>query len=300
MNSPATIVNRSLDRIRRPDLAIGDIQEGSEGSRPALRAYLPALRDLIRTAHWAWARRHVPLQLLGDATGQTLRAGTAVLPPWRYCYALPTDCEKVRYVPWNSQPQTPTNPPIMTNLNAAPLSSVRLIPAPFLVTQDVNYPVLVNAPDTWADVPNWASTAGTGPTNRTVICSNVQNAWCVYSAFTPYPSQWDANFEEALVQVLASRLCAALAPDKFMLQLLQITTAGAKLKISQARASNANESGFPQTTDHIPDWIQTRNAGGGAWGPLGGPGFGGAWGGGACGGLGGGFDGIALGNGSVF
>lgn len=304
MTVPADIVNRALDAIGRTDLIIGDLQEGTEGARPALRAYLPAIRQLIRGARWDWSRKHVPLQLLGDATGQTTGAGTLVLPPWRYCYALPTDCEKVRFVPWNSQQEQP-NPPVSQAFQNPPLNTVRLIPAPYLVTMDVNYPPMPFNPTTWADVPNWASTNGTGPTTRTVICTNVKCAWAVYSAFTPYPSQWDSLFEEALVQLLASRLAMPLAKDPRMaMGLMKQATESGKRMLSIARANAANESGFPQSTDMRPDWMGVRNAGGGFWGGFWGGGFGlgplggggaGAWGGGY-----GGYEGVSFGDGSVY
>ena len=72
--------------------------------------------------------------------------------------------------------------------------------------------------------------------------------------------------------------------------------AAAKTMISEARATNANESGFPQTTDHDPDWMRIRNVGAG-WG-AGGNLWQGAWNGPGV--LGYGWDAVSWPDGSVY
>ena len=296
MSTPADIVNRVLDGLGRSDIVLGDLQEGTEGAKPALRAYGPAVRQLLRAAHWDWSRKFAPLVMLGDATGQTPNVGTLVTPPWTYEYQLPIDCMKARFLPWNSQPVSPT-PPIMTGLGNPPLNALRLIPAPFLVALDYNYPVVVGQPPAWDAGPNWWDITGTGPSQRTVILTNVNMAWLVYTALVVYPSQWDSLFEEALVQVLIARLAMSLVKDKkFALQVKNEAIAAAKQMLSEARAANANESGFPQTTDHTPAWMRARNAGTG-WGSQ----WGGALGGYAGPGvLGYGWDAMGFGDGNVY
>lgn len=306
MSSPAGIVNRALDLIGRSDLVIGEMEEGTEAAKPALRAYGPAMRQLLRAAHWDFARKQAPLTLLADATGQTPYVGTAVAAPWTYEYSLPIDCMKVRFLPWNSNPVQP-NPPIMTGVTQPPLNAVRLQPAPYIVALDYNYPVQTGQPPSWDQVPDWASTAGEGPTQRTVILTNVgpqtQSGGSfiypslVYTCLVVYPSQWDSLFEEAMVNYLAQKLAMSLCADKkWALQVRSEAIKAAKEMITEARAVNANESGYPQTTDHYPDWMRIRNAGGGnyggrggAYGPYSGPGI-----------LYGGFDSMSWSDGSVY
>lgn len=285
MSTPASIVNRALDLIGRSDLEIGELQEGTEAAKPALRAYGPAVRQLLRAAHWGFARKQFPLTLLADATGQTAGVDTKVQAPWTYEYAWPTDCIKARFLPWNSNPVQPT-PPIMTNVTSPPLNAVRLTPAPFLVALDYQHPIQQGCYPSWPNLPDWADTPGEGPTQRTVIYTNVppqpQGASApttypslVYTALVVYPSQWDALFEEALVQFLGQKLAMPLIEDKKFARVRQDDLIkAAKGMIMEARAVNANESGFPQTISRMAEWSRVRNAASGYWWGNGGVAFG--------------------------
>jgi hypothetical protein len=267
---PADIINRSLDYIGRSDLIIGDIEEGTEAAEPALRAYGPARKQLLRAAHWNFARRQAQLTLLADATGNTAGVGTTVQAPWYYCYAFPTDCLKARFLPWNGNSSQPTTP-LTTGPNNI-LNPISFIPAPFIVALESNYPIIpvttATTYSTWASVPAWWDATGTGPYNRTVINTNVPPyvngdtttyPSLVYTCDVIYPSQWDALFEQAMVSLLAARLALSLAKDpKFGLELQTRSIASAKAAIADARATNGNEAGFPQTQDHLPDYVRIR------------------------------------------
>jgi hypothetical protein len=305
--TPASLVNRALDQLGRPELALGELEEGTEGAKPALRAYGPAVRQLHRVAHWDFARKQAPLLMLGDATGQTPNVGKKVLAPFCYEYALPIDCMKMRFVPWNSNPQQP-NPPIMTGLGQQPLNAVRLRPAPFLLSLDYNYPVETGNAIVAQGIPDWANCTGTGPQQRTVILTNVPpqpqtNApvvmpCAVYTCLVVYPSQWDSLFEQALVNYLVQLLAMALVKGTIAEKRAVRDDAIkiAKGMIEEARATNANESGYPQTTSHTPDWISARNQGGGNYG-----GWGGSYDGYSGPGiLWGGYDSVAWSDGSVY
>lgn len=303
---PSDVVNRALDALGRSDLIIGDIEEGTEAAKPALRAYSPARRQLLRAAPWSFARKQAPLTMLADATGQTPNVGIQVIAPWTYEYAVPIDMVKARFLPWNSNPQQP-NPPLMTNLGQPPLNAVRLKPAPFLLSTDYNYPVEVGVPSDWSQVPQWWTAEQTGPVQRTVILTNVPPQpqtnmptvfpSLVYTADIIYPSQWDDLFEEAMVAYLAQKLAMSLAKDKnFGLKAQASCIAITKNAISEARAMSANESGYPQTVDHNPDWMRGRNAGAGNYWGQGG--FNDGWGGPGI--LFGGFDCASFSDGSVF
>lgn len=298
MSTPSDIVNRALDAIGRDDLIIGDIEEGTEAANPMLRTYDPAMRQLLRCAHWAFARKAVPMVMLADSTGQTVGVGTNVIAPWAYEYALPTDCMQARFVPRNylnpnltvpgniSLPSTP-----QTTVSQPPFGYVmRLTPAPFLISSETNYPVDPSS--------NWQELQGVSPNSRTVVLTNVNQATLVYTAFMPYPSTWDQLFEQALVDLLTARMALTLSKDKkFGLELRDRAIVSLKDSITQARVASANESAFPITTDSIPDWTRARRSGG--WG--GSNGFGGlGFGGGGCGVLGYGWNSLSLGDGNIF
>jgi hypothetical protein len=268
---PADVINQALDYFGQSSLALGDIEEGTEAAKPALRAYGPARKQLLRAAHWNFARRQAQLTLLADATGATAGVGTTVQAPWYYCYAFPTDCLKARFLPWNGIASQPTTP--LTTVNNV-LNPQAFIPAPFVVALESGYPIIpvttATTYSTWANVPAWWDATGEGPYNRTVINTNVPPypqtsptptiyPSLVYTCDVVYPSQWDSLFEQAMVSLLASRLALSLAKDqKFGLELQTRAIASAKAAIADARATNGNESGFPQTQDHIPDWIRVR------------------------------------------
>jgi len=263
-----------------------------------LRAYTPALYELLRSAHWAFARKQASLTMLADATGQTSGVQTAVIVPWVYEYAYPIDCLKMRFVAWNYQNPNQSVPgnislpttPITTGGGQTAYSyGMRLTPAPFLEANDPNYTAALNS--------NWESLQGTSPWSSTVILTNVNQAQAVYTAIVPQCNLWDAMFQQTFVDLLTSRLALALAKDQKMGLAVQ-GAAVQRLKgaLDAARAVSANEMSFPQTTDNIPDFIRTRRGWSGGMNECGA--FGGNWSG--PGTLFGGWDGLALGNGTVY
>jgi hypothetical protein len=260
MNDPADIANQALDAAG-VDFTLGDLEEGTRQAQVTLRAYGQCLRQLLRKAHWDFARRQVPMNLLGDATGQTAGVLAYAPNPWIYVYALPSDCQRVRFVPQNpftSAVPVPANnisigaQPLLSGLAPNPMAGARLIPSRFLITSDPNF----TAPQGAA----WWETPGVSPEGSTVICSNVPKASVVYTATIPYPNMWDSLFHAAFVAYLASEIAVPLAEDKKLgmaRQNQQIAIANARL--DEARASNGNESWA--NSDLKVDWIQTRYSG---------------------------------------
>lgn len=242
-----------------------------------------------------------PMTLLADASGQTANVGTIVADPtFMYEYSLPLDCLLPRFVPWNALSPTAAVP--ATNIQVAPVPQtsaqqavfqpgMRLIPAPYLMTTDTNYPGDFTNP-AWIDFP------GVSPSGRIVICTNVQQASLVYTAFIPYPNMWSSDFRQAFVAYLASEVALALARDKkFGMQLRDDNIKIARQKIGEARVTAANDASQPQSTDIIPDYIRIRGSGVGTAPWWGGPG----WSGLGCGGIGyGSWCSIGFANGSVF
>jgi hypothetical protein len=295
----ADIVNRALDAIGS-ELVIGELEEGSREAQVCLRAYGPCLEQISRAAHWDCLRKQAPLQLLADATGQTPNVGTLVQIPWTYCYALPIDCMKARFIPWNNyaqgQPGPPGNisigaQPIMTGLNQPPANTMRIRPARFTISTDSNYPAVTQA-ISWDQQVEWWEVQGVSPVSRTVILTNVRCANLVYTALIPYPNMWDALFQEAMVALLASVVALPLTKDKkFGMQMRTQQIAVAREKLTQARIADGNEGWY--NTDHVPDFIRARNSG--AWRA----GFGAGWGDGP-GVLGYGWDACSFADGSAY
>lgn len=190
---------------------------------------------------------------------------------------------KARFLPRNYL--NPGAPPGNISIPNTPLTTggagsppygygMRLIPGRFLISMDTNYAIDPNT--------DWMETQGVSPTGRVVILTNVKSAQLVYTAFMPYPSMWDSQFRAAFVAYLAAEIAMGISDDKkFGLEMRDRNFKIASEKVQQARVTNGNEAGFPQTIDHMPDWMNNRWRGGG--GNFGGMGGGGPWGEGGCG-----------------
>lgn len=290
---PADIANQALDAALIP-FTVGDLSEGTRPAQVLLRAYSQCRRQLLRSANWSFARKTADMWLLADASGQNPEVGSKVPVPWRYEYGYPTDCLKVRFIPWNPSVQiSPTPPqniaipqtPLMPGLGQQPQAGLRMRVARFQIATDYNYPPP-------AGQIYW-ETQGVSPQGRTVVLTDVKNAQCVYTADMVYPSVWDPLFRAALVAYIASEVAGPLAKDpKFGLTVRAQQIAILKQKVIEARLTDGNES--ISSSDISVDWMRTRNTGGGQW--WNGHG-GGGWG---DGGGYGGYDNLALPDGSVF
>lgn len=280
--TPTAVCQQALDAadVR---MTIGDITDGTDESQVLLRAYTQCMDQMLRTAHWTFARKEYPLQLLADASGQTAGENTKVPGGFLYSYNYPTDCLKVRFIPANYFEATPPVPsgnfvppnsssPIVPNLLPPTLGN-RLIPSRFLISNEVNY------------IPTGASNQlpGVSPVGQTVICSNIQNARLVYTFAAHWPNLWDALFREALVAYIAQAVCLRLSVkgDKSALAARNAQIAICKDKVREARATNGNETWADSGLQ--VDWMRARLSGGPnsstwwGWGGGGAPGY--LWGG---------------------
>lgn len=285
--TPTAVANQVLDAcgVRK---TLSDIESGTDEANVILRAYRQNLQQLLRAAHWNFARRVAPLMLLADASGATADVGNLVQAPWLYAYRYPSDCLKARFVPLNplgltavpsDNIQIPTTPIGPTGLQ---LPASRLIPARFLIGTDANFPA---APGVAYD-----QVQGVSPAGSTVVMTNVQNAQLVYTANIVWPSLWDAQFRQALVAMIASNVVLRLQPDVKVGRALRTDNIAIAMgAIKAARISDGNEAGF-SNTDHTPDWLTIRNTGG--------MGFGGTYGASNYGVLGYGYDAIGFADGS--
>ena len=297
--SVVDVANQSLDAMSWP-LVLGDIQDGSHEAQVLLRAYSLCRKQLLRAANWSFARKTAPMTLLADASGNTKNVGTRVPNTWFiYEYALPTDCLRPRFVPWNPSSQaqvvppgnisTPVNVPLTTG-QIAPFVGMQIRAAQFTVEMDFNYP-----PTPGQDLD---SVEGVSPQARTVICTNVRNAELVYTADMLYPNNWDPLFRSAMVAYLGAECCAAIwskKDPKMGLSIQDRLVQNLKSKVIEARVADGNAGG-PEKSDIRVDWMDARRTGG-AWnGGAAGWGSGGGWGAG----YGGGYDGLPLPSGSYF
>jgi hypothetical protein len=273
------VYNRAIaEELGLPELIIGSFFDGSPASEGARRVYGPTLRQLLRTAHWSFARVKGPLQLLGDATGDTLAPNgqpisTAVERPWRYAYAWPVDGVAARWMPhhWGSVSDTPPGnyaipsppPPGVGPSGPGNFVGWREMPARFLVTTSDQFPLTIagNPPPDLDDIE------GAGAITRRIVLTDVCEAHLVYTKLLLEPVLWDENFTQAMVAVLAQRMAMSLIADKkFALAVRNAQIAIAKDMIREARVASANEGGFPQSVGHTPDYIRARQMGGYAGG----------------------------------
>lgn len=279
LQSAATIVNDAVDILGQPGKIIGDITDGTPVAEAARRIYGQTLRQLLRTAHWDFARKRAQLTLLGDATGQTSTVSSFVECPWTYALAWPIDGVMGRWLPWNPVNAQPTNP------NGVPLTTgvyvgvgYYSVPGRFLVSSSDQYPIEIGQVP-WFQQPDLQRTEGVGPTTRKIILTDCANAEFVYTRLVTVIEEFDSLFRQALVMMMAVALAPTAIEDP-KLRLAQINQLMPMLKnaIADARVANGNESGMPQSVDFEASFIRARSQWGGAnvfggVGPIGGAGY---------------------------
>lgn len=263
LQSPAVPTNQALDLLGQPGKIIGDITDGTPVAEAARRNYGQGLRQLLRTAHWNFARKFAPLNLLADATGNTADISTYVDSPWTYAYEWPIDAVQGRWMPWSPtsiQPTDSSGRPLTTGVSA--LTQYPMIPGRFLVSSSDQYPVQTGM-TTWDQLPDLQRTEGVGPINRKVILTDCAQPNFVYTRLVPVIEEWDDLFRQAFVTMLALVLAPTAIEDP-KLRSIEVERLRPVLKnaIADARLASANESGFPQTTDHEAAWISARNQSG--------------------------------------
>ena len=305
---PTDIANRALDAIAAGS-TIGDIEDGSEVAQIALRHYAVTRMQLLRTAHWAFARRQLPMVLLADATGNTPNVGTKVADQqFIYEYEWPIDCVKIIYIPWfwqnyspgivpgnllqqpyfpNPQPASPFNDDFNSDFGGQSSPNVPINPntpmmtgnygqTPFAGQRPRPAPFIVTSDPNYPPAPGQQTweVLGVSPIGRTVICTNVKNACLVYIYDALYPSTWDALFRAAMVAYLASEIALpvwAKRDRKFGLEVRGQQIQIAKNKIIEARIADGNDGVF--SSDIPVNWMQARRNGYNfGWNGLGGPG----------------------------
>ena len=111
MTSILDIANRALSAVGARSGAAGSVtalQSLNASSNEAFQVNLllnPTRDDLLRAAHWNFARKTALLSLLKAAPGTPENSSTPTAwssayppPPWLYSYGYPSDCLKMRSV----------------------------------------------------------------------------------------------------------------------------------------------------------------------------------------------------------
>ena len=277
LQTPATITNEAIDMLGQSGKIIGDITDGTTVAEAARRFYGQGLRQLLRTAPWDFCRKQAKLTLLGDVMTSNPPLGVSkfVERPWGFAYAWPIDAVMGRWLPWDpsgGQPEDSNGIPLTTGGSAT--VGYGLIPGRFLVGSSDQYPIETGNLD-WDQLPDLQRTQGLGPINRKIILTNCCHAHFVYTRFEPTIEVWDSLFRQAFVTMMALALVQTLLDDpKERIAQRDRLIPILRNAIADARVANGNESGYPQSVDHTPDWITARSSGSGVWGSTY-PGFGG-------------------------
>lgn len=298
MRSAEDVINRALDLIGAK-ITIGSIFDGTPVSEAARRIYGETLRGLLRAALWSFARKRTTLMLLADATGQSISTPTWVEPPWMYAYAWPADCVRPRWVPWSGVPASgmavPGEAPMPGSPSAVIMPNVSVQswglfpyerPARFVVSTTDAYPTQLGPPVSWDALPNLDAVEGQGLVHRRTILTNVPppyggegpGAQLIYTYLALEQEVWDELFRQAMVAVVGSLLARVVIDDpKEAIAERNAQIMIARQAIREARIASQNEAGFPQSINHVPDWLKARRSGpaaywfhGPGWTPWGG------------------------------
>ncbi len=234
-----SICNRSLLAIGSQS-QISNLNEGSTQANACGTLFTPTFENLARSAYWNCLRAQVTLTLLAAAAGTPENVDGVTLPlpptPWLYSYALPSDSLQARFI----IPSAPT------------ASGGGTLGGAFINAQSG----VTNQSGQIAFRVAYSTDIYNNPIQ--IILTNQTQAQLVYTVNQPNPQIWDSAFQAAMVASLAAFLVPALSLN---ITLAQMQVSIAERIINQARVRDADEGSTSQ--DHIPDFIQARNIGGG-------------------------------------
>ena len=245
-----SICNQALGAVGTRS-SIASINEASNEARACLLQYDTTRKQLLRAAHWGFARSYKDLAVFKARYGTPENPGPVLQPEppqaWHYAYFYPADCLAVRYL--------------------QSFADSGVISPPIFSTTVMSYPADYASPTIKFEI---ASVDG-----QTVILANYGKATACYTRDITDPSRFDESFTRALVQGLAANISTSITGD---LKLFDALLKTANSLILEARVRNANES--INVMDVMPDWLRVRGAGpsvgSGYWLPEYGPLFGGS------------------------
>ena len=251
MTAPIDIVNRALGECGAR-MTLSSLTDNGPVAVAANLNYTPLRQQLLRAAHWGFARKTAPMTLLGSQYATPVPTSPV---PWAFKYAYPSDCLAVRYV-------LPP-PPAQTNVTVPPTGLQFYVP---WCPPSRNFRFISAYDDT-------------GVPPQKVILTNVGlngsaggplgGGLVVYTVDVTNPDLWDSLFEDAMVMGLANKLAIPASGNiKMKGQFVQM----AKMAVDAARVADGNEA-IP-TVDFTPAWISARGVGSPfGYGPEGGYGY---------------------------
>lgn len=246
MTTPTDVANEALLAIGAR-ATISSFSDPSPAAQACSIIYAPKIRMLLRAANWNCARRQVNGTLLKSLYINGVLSTNPPPQPFSYEYGYPSDCLKLRFVPYTWCQNTGTSPPLTTGGGIYPVQHNFTRFVPFVVGLD-------------ADINN---------IQQRVVLTNQKNALLVYTAdISNTPDLWDSQFQQAVVATLGSFLVNPLTRNAALMN--EMSSAAGSL-LAAARATDGNES-LP-SQDHSPDWLRIRSSGGGY-----GNGYGGGYG----------------------
>lgn len=219
---------------------IASMNENSPEAKACLREFASARDELLRKAHWDFARKAVNGTVLKSAPGTpgNVNPATAVWDPttqpplpWLFEYTYPSDCIQVRRIISQLNQSTGPAVPIFPNTRYA---------YPDLGQIDVIK--FIKAYDTSIAAP--------------VILTNQYQAIIEYTFKQTDSDKWDPSFQEAFVIALATRIVFPLTgkvsiAKEMMERMIYL--------INEARVNDGNEGLTIWNTE--ADWIAARTAG---------------------------------------
>lgn len=251
MPTAVDIVNRALAVIagRNP---IASLQEQGTEAKTARIFWDPTRQAMLRAAPWNFARKTALLTLIKAAPGTPENPTSATTwssaypaPPWLYSYAIPPDCVFVRYI----------SPQIDANV-AGGISNMFSVPTaaglPMVAIRPVRFQI--------------ASDTDTSGNPVGCILTNQSAAIAIYTWDVTNPSLWDALFQEAMVDALATRFAMPLSGK---LDLAKTFAQKAIYSINEAQLRDGNEG--ITVAESVPDWLRVRGVGGDFTTPVQGP-----------------------------
>lgn len=234
--SEVEVAQFALDLVTTKS-SISSLTEGSPEANACNRWFDQTRDQLLRAAHWNFAKKTRALSLLKQAPGTPGAAASSSTvwttdfppPPWLYEYSYPSDCLLVRAV--TPQPESGgTSIPIFS----APTASYQAgRPVRFEVQND---------------------------DNTKVITTNAYQAIGIYTYRVENVGLWDVHFTLAMQTALAAFICPTLTGDRTRAQDL---LKQANDMIISARVTDGNEA--LTVIDQMPSTIEARLGNMTAW-----------------------------------
>lgn len=223
--SVVSICNRALSKIGTRS-SIASITEGSAEAEACNLNFNPVRDQLLRAAHWGFARKFETAAVLKYGVGAVEFTGTVPSvwssdyppQPWLYTYGYPADALLIRYV--TGQPSG----------SSATVGGVQI----FSTTNAVFNSSSAPSPQRWAKGLDTDEDGNDIP----VIWTNTYRAIFCYTKRVTNTDVWDTLFENAMVNALAGAIAMQLTGKVELVRMLYET---ANAAILNARQADANE-----------------------------------------------------------